>query len=156
MKKPYLLIIYLLMFTISSSCAFSMGQISKKLEMKENYSNLICFDEKVIRYRIGDKDAFKIEILPDIFNDRHEMIIKPIKRVNTNLLVWTETQIYNFDIETRRGRKLTKFFNINKSDQKLSKEVLSVLNGMELDMPPVAPIKKEAESFEIDLPPGLE
>jgi len=138
-----------------SDRVLSVEEINKKLELKRNYSHLLSFDEKIVRYRAADKDAFQIEILPDIFNDRHEMLIKPLQEVNTNLLVWTQTNIYNFDIKAEHKRGLTKFFSFNNNKQKLSKELSSLLGDFELDLPPSLPQKQNINEFELDLPPEL-
>ena len=162
MKKKIIIVLScLLTFIIYPNQVYSAGEITQKLKLKKNYSHLLCFDEKIIRYRTGDNKAFEIEILPDIFNYRHEMLIKPLKKINTNLFVWTKTRIYNFDIESKPGKVSTKFFSFNKDDKELSDELLFVLDGQELDLPPdltekeYKEGKKNIEDFEIDLPPAL-
>ena len=162
MKKKIIIVLScLLTFIIYPNQTYSAGEITQKLKLKENYSHLLCFDEKIIRYRAGDNKAFDIEILPDIFNHRHEMLIKPLKKTNTNLLIWTKTRIYNFDIESKQGMRSTKFFSFNKDDKELSDKLLFVLDGQELDLPPDLPEKevkegkKIIEDFEIDLPPNI-
>ncbi len=78
-----------------------VDEINKKIELKENHSHLLYFNEKIIRYKTGNESAFNIEILPNIYNNRHEMLVKPLKAVNTNLIVWTKKKIYNFDINVK-------------------------------------------------------
>ena len=154
-------IVFSAVFTISER-DFSIEEINKKLELKENYSQLLSFNEKIIRYRTGEKEAFKIEILPDIFNDRHEMLIKPLKDLNTNLLVWTENSIYNFDIKTSHKKGLSRFFNFNTNNKKSSvitgknELIAPVIAGKyKLDLPPFLQKQGEVDNFEIDLPPKI-
>ncbi|OGI01875.1 MAG: hypothetical protein A2Y25_07940 [Candidatus Melainabacteria bacterium GWF2_37_15] len=99
LKERLISIIALLL--ICASPAYAIDEINKKLELKENFSHLLTFDEKIIRYKAGNDSAFNIEIMPDIYNTRHEMLIKPLVKINTNLLVWTESRVYNFDIKVK-------------------------------------------------------
>ncbi len=162
-RRCLISIIVCILFLAASGKAFSIEEINKKLELKENYSHLLSFNEKIIRYRTGEKEAFKIEILPDIFNDRHEMLIKPLKTLNTNLLVWTEDRIYNFDIKAGHKKGLTEFFDFN--EDKPSKKILSfkgkdelapaTVGKYKLDLPPFLPKPEKINDFEIDLPPDF-
>jgi len=99
---PGIIIFTILVF---SSSAFALDEINRKIELKENHSHLLCFKEKIIRYKTGSEDAFEVEILSDIYDKRHEMLIKPLKAVNSNLIVWTKKQIYNFDISVQKINK---------------------------------------------------
>lgn len=98
------------------SPAFAIEEISKKIELKENHSHLLSFDEKIIRYKAGVEGVFDIEILPDIYNQRHEIFIRPLKPADTNIMVWTKTQIYNFDIVVKANANATEGFNIFEID----------------------------------------
>lgn len=146
-----------------SGVAFAAGEINKKLELKPNFSHLLTFDEKIIRYRTGDDTAFKVEILPDIMNSHNEMLIKPLKEVNTNFLVWTENHIYNFDITAKQKVGETEFFTIDAGKKPAPKETapLKQLSAgkYKLDLPPEPPkqIKEKVgeNDFEIDQPPNL-
>ena len=157
MKKLSTIIICVILATalIPLDKALSASEINKKLELKKNYSHLLSFNEKIIRYRIGDQESFEIEILPDIFNNRHEMLVRPLREIKTNLLVWTPTHIYNFDIEAEYKRGLTEFFNFKSNENKLSGKTKSVLNDYEIDLPPFLPEKAKMEDFELDLPPEI-
>ncbi len=155
-KISLILIFFILSVSlISSDRAISAEKANKKLELKVNYSHLISFDEKVIRYRAGDKAAFEVEILPDIFNDRHELLVKPLQEINTNLLVWTRTKVYNFDIEARQRKSLTKFFSFNKDKGWTKKEENVSFGDYELDLPPFPSVSPNTVEFELDAPPEL-
>ncbi len=128
---------------------------NKKLELKQNHSHLFSFDEKIIRYRLGDDKAFEIEILPDIFKGRHEMIIKPLCEVNTNLIVWTRTRVYNFDLKIKNKRELTEFFSFINGKKGVLKDTGALPGEYELDMPPFLQKQNTVKDFEIDLPPQI-
>jgi len=145
MRKIIIICLLLLAF---SQRAHSVVEINKKLKLKSNYSNLLSFNEKIIRYKIADKEAFEVEILPDIFNNRHELLVKPLKKSDTNLLIWTESCIYNFDIESRQKKGFASIFNFGDSN-----EEKLVIDGVEIDLPPVL-TQGEVKDFEIDLPPS--
>lgn len=157
MRTCKLAIIFICIFSMlmlfSSDSGFCSEKANRKLEMKKGHTHLLSFDEKIIRYRVGDKAAFNVEILPDIFNDRHEMLVKPLQEIDTNILVWTGTQVYNFDIEAKERKGLTEFFRFNSKKEKISEDISSVLGEYELDLPPFVPVNTRIRSFEIDLPP---
>ena len=100
-NRVIIIITCMLMLAFNPQNAYSVDEINKKLELKENFSHLLSFDEKIIRYKAGNDNAFAIEIMPDIYNTRHEMLIKPLLKANSNLLVWTESRIYNFEIKVK-------------------------------------------------------
>ncbi|HSA06408.1 MAG TPA: hypothetical protein P5556_04450 [Candidatus Gastranaerophilales bacterium] len=160
-NKIILLILILLTSLNPVNKAFSLEEINKKLELKENYSHLLNFDEKILRYRIADKEAFEIEIMPDTFKQRNEMLIKPLKTTNTNLIVWTEKNIYNFDIKTSSGKNSAGFLNFNHEKKTPSKNASTVSAEYKIDLPPDLPnlknanFLKEIKDFELDLPPGI-
>lgn len=139
------------------------SEINKKLELKPNFTHLLTFDEKIVRYRIGDEAAFNVEILPDIMNSRNEMLIKPLKETKTNFLVWTENHIYNFEVNARQKDGETEFFNFSGDKKPASpkKQVLKpiTVGKYKVDLPPKPPEqsfdKSSAMDFEIDLPPKL-
>ncbi len=128
---------------------------NKKLELKQNHSHLLSFNEKIIKYRLGDGDAFDVEVLPDIFNCRHEMLVKPLREVNTNLIIWTGSGVYNFDLEAKNRRGLTKFFNFIKDKEPVPEGIESVPGEYEIDMPPFLNKQQALEDLEIDLPPEI-
>lgn len=106
MKKNSLVIIFCILFLFTApQKALSFDEINKQLQLKENYSHLLCFDDKIIRYKSGIEGVFDIELLSGIYNNKHEMLIRPLKPVNTNLIVWTKKKIYNFDIRIKSINK---------------------------------------------------
>lgn len=109
-NRAFLILICITMFSCS---AFALDEIKKKLKLKENYSHLLFFDQEIVRYRAGDEEAFVIEVLPDIYSKRHEMLIKPVKKGKTNLIVWTKEKIYTFDIQIKKGRESVEDFEID-------------------------------------------
>lgn len=137
------------------------SEINKKLELKPNFTHLLTFDEKIVRYRIGDEAAFNVEILPDIMNSRNEMLIKPLKEAKTNFLVWTENHVYNFDVNARQKDEETGFFKFNGDKKTVSpkKQALKpiTVGKYKIDLPPEPPKqtldKSSVIDFEIDLPP---
>lgn len=146
MKNILIVCLLLLSFSGDAFALNGVNKVNKKLEMKANYSNLLSFNEKILRYKVADTEAFDVEVLPDIFNDRHEMLVKPLKKSDTNLLVWTETYIYNFDIASRQKKGFASMFSFGE------KEI--VIDGFKIDPPPVL-TQGTVTDFEIDPPPSL-
>jgi hypothetical protein len=85
--------------------SFAASQINKNLNLTVNNSHLLAFDEKIIRYKFENEKDFKAEILSNIFNTRQELLIKPLKKLDNNLTVWTESRVYNIRLEF--GQKIT-------------------------------------------------
>lgn len=76
-----------------------VAQIDKTLYLKANVSHLLTFDEKIIRYKFDNNDSCQAEILQSIFNSGHEMLIKPVKKLDNKLTLWTKSKVYIFNIK---------------------------------------------------------
>ncbi len=156
------LIFIFLLFTgviiLNPDKSYAVNEINKKLQLKKNHSSLLSFNEHIIRYRIINEKAFNVEILPDIYNDRHEMLIEPLEQSKTNLFVWTKKHLYNFEIEYDNYEKnKAKFWNFNRNTESFFSKEPSILGKVEIDKPPALSrqYKLLDSKFEIDLPPGL-
>jgi hypothetical protein len=144
----------ILLFLFKGDMCFSIGQITKKLDMKQNYSYLLIFDEKIIRYDFSDKNSFNVQIMPDIYNKKHELIVHPLKEIEGNFFVWTESNIYNFEISVKNSKDAPKIYNFFSNPNIQRKKDVS--SSDEIDLPPLFPEKKsQVQEFEIDLPPGV-
>jgi len=176
MKNFFKIEIILLMLIIgllnTNKCP-AFDQISKDLNLVKGYSYLLNFDNKVIKYSLGNNEAVKIELVSNIFNDKQEIILKTLKESNTNLLVWTKDDIYNFNISINQT-KLSKNIpvisevkntdptiagspiiqNFSKNDKYLPDNIKNMLGELSLDAPPHLPVNKQnIVGFEIDPPP---
>jgi hypothetical protein len=131
-------------FLFSNSC-FALDTINKDLSVRTGYLYLLSFDEKVLNYKSGNDEAVTLELLSNIFNDRHELIIKPVKELNTNLIVWTQNAVYNFNlsIDNNPAPKSPNLVHINN------------LEGLELDKPPHMQDLNTVFDTELDKPPGV-
>ena len=110
------------------------SQIAKNLNLTVNISHLLTFDEKIIRYKLENEKDFKTEILSNIFNNRQELLIKPLKNINSKLTVWTESKIYNLNIEFEQNQEL-KIREITDKAPVLSEDTCG-MTDFELDSPP--------------------
>lgn len=116
MLKKSKAILMMLLLVIIPQQAYAVEEITKKLELKENHSHLLFFEDRIIRHKAGDSKAFDIEVLQDIYKDRHEMLVKPMKVTNTNLIVWTKKRVYNFEVKVKsinKGFEGFDFFEID-------------------------------------------
>ena len=110
-------------------------QINKDLTLSVNTPHLLAFDEKIVRYKFENEKDFRAEILSNIFNPRQELLIKPLKSLNNNLTVWTESKIYNIKILFEQNQESAIHENsINKTP--VLSEDTSGMTDFELDSPP--------------------
>ena len=110
-------------------------QINKDLTLSVNTPHLLAFDEKIVRYKFENEKDYRAEILSNIFNPRQELLIKPLKSLNNNLTVWTESKIYNIKILFEQNQESAIHENsINKTP--VLSEDTSGMTDFELDSPP--------------------
>ena len=142
--------LFLLIIFLNFNTGFALAASSKSLYFEKNCSYLLSFDEKILRYSLENTNTAKIEVLSNIFNDRHELLIKPVENVSTNLTVWTQDNAYSFNISIiKPSSSITQNENTN-----LALEEKYVISEFELDKPPY--ISKDQDnvfSFELDKPP---
>lgn len=152
--KRFITLIAISLGLYTNSC-FAVNQISKELYIKQGHLYLLGFDEKVIHYKIGDESSIKVELLSNIYKNRHELIIKPIKELNTNLLIWTKSNVYNFNVNTLK-RNSPNSKKINNSYSQLQEfKAKNIVDGVEIDSPPSLPQHSiDDYDFEIDTPPS--
>lgn len=134
------LIILILLITTQLS-VFAYG--NQKLFMKSNYTYLLNFDEKVEKISVGNDNFLYTELVSSIFNDKQQLILKPIKGQDTNVIVWTKKGLYNFDIYVDKSDKQTaKIIDLNSGDAET------------LDKPPMI-VTQEVFNIELDAPPSI-
>ena len=105
--KINIIIQAILIFAILISAkSFAVSTVNKNLNLSLAASHLLIFDEKIIRYKFINEKDFKAEILSNIFNNRQELLIKPLKKQDNKLTVWTASRIYNFNIEFGQDKAL--------------------------------------------------
>lgn len=162
MKKAFLLTI-LLIISVRNIC-FANTPISREMNIKTGHSYLIGFTEEVIRISVGDTKAIDTELLTNIFNSKKELILKPKVKGFTNILIWTKSNVYNFDLNINQQTSLPKSTDnttpaiqyFSKNNEKLSNEEKAQMDDLDLDSPPLLPdIKKDTYDFELDKPPML-
>ena len=101
-KKGYFLRIICFIFAIflsEKSFSAELPQINKNLYLIAKSSHVLSFDEKIISYKFQNGADFKTEIMPDIYNSRQILIIKPLNILNNKLTVQTGSKIYNYEIK---------------------------------------------------------
>jgi len=161
MRISYYIFILVILTVLSIHSCFAVSQTNKDLYIKPGYAYLLAFDEEIIRYKIGNESSINAETPANIYADRHEIIIKAKKTLNTNLIIWTKLNVYNFNINignysgskttTQASPLLQEFI---KSNPKLKQEVSPLINDFEFDKPPFPP-QHNTYSIEIDKPPTI-
>jgi len=128
-------------------------QVNKNLNILSGVSHLLTFDEKIISYKFDKENGFKSEILSNIFNNRKELLIKPLKNQENKLTVLTASRIYNFNIDFDKNKQInTKF----KPSQELTvRELPEGRTGVELLKNISAEEALSLLDDELDKPPGL-
>lgn len=146
----------LLVFLNFNTC-FALSVNDKNLSFTTGYVYLLSFDEKILQYNVGDDKSVKLEILSNIFNDQHEILVKPIQKTNTNLTILTENTAYKFDLYINSSTATFSSIQVLPSQHiPLSAETKSVLDGFELDKPPISfDSQSKVLSFELDKPPRV-
>ncbi len=109
----------------------------QSIYLTKGLSYFLNFDEDIKSYKVDKKRVLKIEYITSIFNNKKSLLIKPIKKRETNLTIKTKTKEYKF---------LVKVNNKNKK--------INSINSLKIDTPPLLP-QKEQKFFncEIDKPP---
>ena len=154
--------------------ALAINEINKTFCLSAGYIYLFSFDEKIIRYKLGNPAAAKLELMTGIINTNQDMLIKPAIEANTNLIIWTNSNIYNFNLSivpnnsknpsktellapmpapSEFGAKpIQTFYKNNKPLKEVNLNIRPVI----LDKPPV-PIKNDLDlkGFQLDKPPGV-
>ncbi|MDD3014249.1 MAG: hypothetical protein PHC34_11150 [Candidatus Gastranaerophilales bacterium] len=173
LKIEILLLTLIIGFSNVNNCQ-AFEQINKDLNLIKGYSYLLNFNDKIMRYSLGNNEAAKIEIISSIFNDKQEILLKTLKETDTNLLIWTKDNIYNFNVsiipnkpskilsvisEVKDNNPVIasspKMQNFSKSDKYLPDDVKNKLEELSLDTPPNLPCKQDIFGFEIDQPPKM-
>jgi hypothetical protein len=172
LKKMFkIALLMLLVCLLSTSRTFAFDQINKDLNLVKGYSFLLNFDDRVIRYNLGNNESAKIELVSSIFDNKQELIIKTLKETDTNLLVWTKDGIFNFNVsivQNKQGLPVVSevknsnsagspiIQNFSKDDQNLPDDIKKELEELSLDIPPHLPGKSQnIFGFQIDQPPRM-
>lgn len=134
LRNDTFVFIILILTILISAKSFAASEITKTLNMSVNTSHLLTFDEKIIRYKLENEKDFKAEILSNIFNNRQELLIKPLKKIDNKLTVWTESKIYNLNIDFKQSQEL-KIREITDKSPVLSEDTCG-MTDFDLDNPP--------------------
>lgn len=96
MKYKFLILFFMLLISAKS---FAVSEVTKNLNLSVNNTQILSFDEKIISYKLQNNKDFRVEVLSGIFNSRQELLIKPLKKLDNKLTVWTASKIYNFVVD---------------------------------------------------------
>lgn len=117
-------------FAVSTSSSLDCNLVSC-LNLSKDELYVLRFDEKILRYNVADKKSVELQALSNIFNDKQELLIKPVKDTNTSLTIWTKSRAYKFAV------------------------IINSFDNIQLDKPPFLPsMQGGIFSFQIDKPPG--
>lgn len=155
MKKFLYLVYFFILNFVLITPVFAVSQVNKNIVIKSGYAYLLSFDEQILKYKIGNEEAISVEIVHSLYPDENEMVINAKKNINTNLLIWTKTKEYNFNINTSENKDAANnssncIMNFDKENLELKKEIKPLMNNMKFDQPP-APCEETGTS--IDQPP---
>ncbi len=153
--KSRIIILFMMLILVCLSRNMAFAEINRHLSLQTNYSYLLIFDEKIQKFTVGAQKAIKAELLTSIFDSNHELLINPLLSEDTNLIVWTDSNIYNFDISiNKEAVNVPNIIKVNCKNTTLSQEAQADFEDMSLDTPP----KTEEDNvfnFEIDQPPKV-
>jgi len=108
MKFKRFILLFLIMFfsanpviaEVNSTVSINnLIEIAKTLNLSFNSSQLLSFDEKILRYKVIKEKALAVEIIDGIMNNRQELLIVPKTNTPNTLIVWTQTRMYLFNIQ---------------------------------------------------------
>ncbi|MDD3149692.1 MAG: hypothetical protein PHV68_02565 [Candidatus Gastranaerophilales bacterium] len=142
---------FLILFLIFVNSNLSaQADINKNISLNTGYSYVLVFEHQILDYRLGNEKFLQAELLASIFSDKTQLVLKPIEDADTNLLVWTQNGIYNFNINIKSTKNRTSNI-INIKTPKTPSELQKQLGNLKLDEPPVN--NGKVFDFEIDKPP---
>jgi hypothetical protein len=171
--KIKIILLMLVIVLLNANKCSAIDQVNKNLNLMKGYSYLLCFNDKITHYSLGNSETAKIEVISSIFNDRQEMIIKTLKETDTNLLVWTKDNIYNFNVSIIPAKIPKNLFvvseivnghentgspiiqNFSEDNKNLPYEIQGEIGELSLDIPPHLPNSQNIFGFEIDQPPRM-
>lgn len=131
--KIKILILLFLIFLGLPKASLAADDNNRELHFKTGYSYLLKFDDKITFFSLGNTDAIDIKLLPEKIDNKNEIVLKPAKNCDTNLLIWTDGSFYNFVISV----------NDKNSSFPL---IQSFTDDEELDKPPVLPVNASRSS----------
>ena len=141
--KTKIIILLLLIFLSMPKAGFAGENINKNLYLRTGYSYLLRFNGKITDFSLGNTDTINIKLLSKTSENKDEIILKPVKNCDTNLLIWTGGGLYNFLISVNeKNSPFPLIQNFTELD--------------ELDIPPYLPEKSDyTDDIELDKPPVL-
>jgi hypothetical protein len=157
-------LLFILFSTQLPACAVE----NVSLFLNTGHPRILVFDSKIVNVLQEDKKILDFELFSSIFNDKHQLMIKPLTQQDTSLAVETLNNKYVFNIYTdKTDAKSLSIININKektikltnSEKNSKKYIIKGLEGTEdeggffMDSPP----DNNADSmfsFDLDIPPG--
>lgn len=149
--KKLLLQIFLIVLMLNPLSAICIE--SKSLYLQKDSLYLLLFDEKIEEFEASKEGVVDIKLMTTIYNDKHQVILKPTKSEDINIILWSKNDVFNFDVFVDKETISEKIISIS-SAQKKEIENLSEEAGVEIDLPP--DIKTSFEGFKIDTPPRIE
>ena len=104
MNRPYLSVVLLLTFSISSISYAGRVRTLKMNDKKMERVNLSLGKSTVLRFKsgrpqkivVGNKNYYQIEFIGN------DVTIQPLAVIPTNLFVYTEYQVYGFLLTTKK------------------------------------------------------
>ncbi|MEI7474019.1 MAG: hypothetical protein WCK67_04505 [bacterium] len=113
------------------------SEVFKQIKINKGDVYILKFSENFKKIEVGNAKALKVEQNTKIFNDDYELIISAMQAEDTNLIVWTKTNLYIYKI------LITKQKQIKKNNE---------ASLIEIDKPPLKPLKLN-DNMIIDQPP---
>lgn len=155
MKNSWCKIALIFIFFFAIQASYAENAKTKELLLTKDKVYLLIFNSKVQKYSAGKENAFSIEIPESIYNDKWEILIRPKENISTNLIVWTDKGLFNFDISVAdKNNQYNKIIN-NNEEKAMPDAIKAQLGGLELDLPPMTLNEVEVSDFILDKPPFL-
>jgi hypothetical protein len=148
-QKYFCLILFLLINLLNTNNCRAFNQIDKQLNLVKGSSYELNFDEKITKYSLGNSEAANIEIISSIFRSKQDVIIKTLKETETNLLIWTKDDFYNFNVTILPSKTSNISVITNIKD---NTELLPANEEQTVDTPPDPKFNIDLFGFEIDKP----
>lgn len=131
-----ILIISLISLTSNNNNVFA--EVFQQFPLNSNYSYIISFDSSIKQINIDPNNAIKVEIPVNLFNDKKDIIIIPLKETSLILKITTQSELYKFNLTINKENK---FIPLKDTSFQIA----------EIDKPPA--LKNTKEEFILDQPP---
>ena len=123
-----------------------MADSNPNIILENGFSYLILFDNTISQYKLNNATDYNIEVPTNIFNEKNEFIIKPVKDGNAILSVQSGSNNYTISISSTKSK--------NQTISGIS-TISPDLFILQIDKPTVLNKKSCLSDFEIYKPPKL-